>query len=36
MNELEENIEPKRQIVLLKMILFNNFYAEYLLKIEKI
>ncbi len=35
MNELEENIEPKRQIVLLKMILFNNFYAEYLLKIER-
>jgi hypothetical protein len=35
MNELEENIEPKRQIILLKMILFNNYYAEYLLTFEK-
>ncbi len=35
MNELEENIEPKRQIMLLKIILFNNYYAEYLLKIER-
>ena len=35
MNELEDNIEPKRQIVLLKMILFNNHYAEYLLTIER-
>ena len=35
MDELKENIEPKRQIILFKMILFNNYYAEYLLTFEK-
>jgi hypothetical protein len=35
MEELDEYIEPGRKTVLLKMILFNNYYAEYLLTFEK-
>ncbi len=35
MQELEGLIEPKRLLILSKMILLNNYYAEYLLTFEK-
>lgn len=34
MDELKKQIEPERLFILSKMILFNNYYAEYLLSFD--
>ena len=34
MEKLKEQIEPARLLILSKMILFNNYYAEYLLSFD--